>query len=178
MYLHLSGNWKACVSIAPQIDCLWRLDAAWAEEAGRAAGQQAESAATMLLCEALIPLGRAYAAAQRWNAEQGGDTGQGWSAAKRRNAEQGWLAAPAGAALSKPQAAEELLRLARAALLSDGGGEPSGLYVTAAKPRHGGYAAAARPAAAELAREACAAAAALQGRALLRSEARALLGAA
>ncbi|WP_176444843.1 helicase-related protein [Paenibacillus herberti] len=183
VYLQSDTGWKAGVSIAPEIDCLWRLDAGWAEEAGHEAGQRADGAAdSMLICETLLPLGKAYAAMLSWNYAQAGVAAakigaRPWYRA-RVSAQK--AAAPAGAALSRPQAAEALRRLARTALSPDGHAGPSGgLIVTEAMPRHGSrFAAAALPPAAALAREACFAAASLQGRALLRSEAQALLGAA
>ncbi|SDS98411.1 competence protein ComFA [Paenibacillaceae bacterium GAS479] len=183
VYLQSGVGWKAGVSMAPEIDCLWRLDAGWAEEAGREAGQRADGAAdSMLVCETLLPLGKAYAAKLSWNYAQTGvaDAKIGARPWHRARVSALKAAAPAGAALSRPQAAEALRRLAHAALSPDGrAGSSGGLIVTEAKPRHGSrFAAAALPPAAALAREACFAAASLQGRALLRSEAQALLGAA
>lgn len=162
------GRWLAAVTIAPEVDLAYRLDADWragvyealAERmpgaASRFAGADALSAAVLLLAEPL-PLGDAFEAAARFAAR-----------AKRLAGE------TAAARLLRACAREAAPRAAR----GRADAQPAAAVHRHARVPASAHDGAARAEARALAAAALSAAAALQGRALLRGEAQALLGAA
>lgn len=172
LYAHLSaGRWSAQATIAPEVDLAFRLDpdfraeaAALAADVGGDAGmRRIGPAEVVLLLDEPLPLGDAFAAAEMFTAR-----------AQRVQGE---------------AAAVRLLRACVRASMSHGSGIPGRSRGDAppapavrrlARTRAGGAVRASRHAAEArtLAAAALSAAAALAGRALLRSEARALLGAA
>ncbi|QID16113.1 MULTISPECIES: helicase-related protein [unclassified Paenibacillus] len=149
-----SGNWQAGLTIVPEIDRLWLLNAKWRKEACSAAGEDDLPGAEEVLACGMLPLDTAVRAAELWE-----EAGLG--------------------SIGSRQAEETLARCAAEAEGQRGEKEQAPRRQTVRWEADWPAAPAAAPGgAAELARAACAAAAALQGRALLRGETHALLGAA
>ncbi|WP_447662932.1 helicase-related protein [Paenibacillus sp. D51F] len=147
-----SGNWQAGLTIFPEIDRLWLLNAKWRKEACSAAGEEFRPGAEEVLACGMLPLDIAVRVAELW--EEAGLRSTGHRPAAEMLAS---CAAEAERQRGErePAPQRQVVRW-EADLAADPAAAPGG--------------------AAELARAACAAATGLQGRALLRGEAHALLG--
>ncbi|WP_213485630.1 hypothetical protein, partial [Thermobacillus xylanilyticus] len=160
------GRWAACVTISREVDLAYRLDDDFRRAAEAALGRRTSGRAdVVLLLDEPLPLGSAFAAAELFARRAGRVQGEARAArllrACVREAEphSGW---PGLAGLNR----------------SFGREQPAGDVRRIAAVRFGQASASGEQEARALAAAAREAAAALEGRALLRSEALALLGAA
>jgi len=160
------GRWAACVTISREVDLAYRLDDDFRRAAEAALGRRTSGRAdVVLLLDEPLPLGSAFAAAELFARRAGRVQGEAGAArllrACVREAEprSGW---PGLAGLNR----------------SFGREQPAGDVRRIAAVRFGQASASGEQEARALAAAAREAAAALEGRALLRSEALALLGAA